>query len=408
MFSRSAASAATINQELVASEAFADGYGGATRAYYGALPTMVAFDQVLERDAYLALPSDWLVCVTDVVASGKEVGAGRYKAVNLAGASAISAVSNELGGLEFPFSFGGDGARFVVHPSDARLVADTLSRTSRWVSDQLKLELRIGMIPVRAIRDAGNDVLVARHGESASAQFALFMGGGIEWAESELKHGRFSLSKGSTGDRPNLTGLSCQWGPMVSKNAQILSVIVKPFEGDGDEAFLEVVKGVLSSVERLGGQSPVPESGPKVRWSESGIDLAARLSSGRGPLWLRKFSVVGATFLYWIFFKFGMKLGRYDANKYRRAVAVNSDFRKYDDGLYLTLDCSSELAVAITTLLESASKSRAAKCGVFAQRRALLTCVVPSAADGKHVHFLDGEGGGYVAAAEKMKDQFCI
>ena len=408
MFSRSTALAATVSQELGAPEAFPDEYGSATRAFYGVLPTIVAFDQVLERDAYLALPSDWLVCLTDVVASGKAVGAGRYKAVNLAGASAISAVSNEFGGLEFPFSFGGDGARFAVHPSDARLAADTLSKTSRWVFDQLKLELRVGMIPVRTIRDAGNDVLVARYGESASAQFALFMGGGVEWGESELKHGRFSLPKGSAGDRPNLTGLSCQWGPMVSKNAQILSVIVKPFKGNNDETFLKVVKGVLSLVERFGGQSPMPESGPEVRWPESGLDLAARLLSGRGPLWLRKFTVVGTTLLYWIFFKFGLKIGRYDANKYRRAVAVNSDFRKYDDGLYLTLECSSELAVAITTLLESASKSRAAKFGVFAQRRALLTCVVPSAADGKHVHFLDGEGGGYVAAAEKMKDQFDI
>lgn len=398
--------AAASNTEPNTWEVTEPGYVSATRSFYEALPTISAFDRVFERDEYLALPNNWLACVTDVVASSEAVGAGRYKAVNLAGASAISAVSNELGGLEFPFSFGGDGARFAVHPDDARLVADTLSKTTRWVSDQLGLELRVGMIPIKEIRDAGKDVLVALYGESGSAKFALFSGGGFEWAEGELKGGRFSLAKGSIGDRPDLTGLSCQWGPMTSRNAQILSVIVKPFGGDDDKAYLGIVKGVLRLIDRLGGQSPVPEGGPEVKWPEGSIELVARVSSDRGPLWLRKLWATGTTLLYWVFFKVGMKIGGYDANKYRRSVATNSDFRKYDDGLYLTLDCSTELATAITTLLESAFKSRAARYGVFMQRRALLTCIVPSAADGKHVHFLDGEGGGYVAATKNMKDLF--
>ena len=88
-----------------------------------------------------------------------------------------------------------------------------------------------------------------------------------------------------------------------------------------------------------------------MKWPESSIELVARVSSDRGPLWLRKLWATGTTLLYWVFFKVGMKIGRYDANKYRRAVATNSDFRKYDDGLYLTLDCSPELSTAITTPL---------------------------------------------------------
>ena len=392
-----------IDQEFGAVE---DRSHSATRAFYEAFPLIAAFDQALQRDSYLALPNDWLVCVTDVVASGEAVGAGRYKAVNLAGAAAISAVSNEIGGLEFPFSFGGDGSRFAVHPDDANRVAETLSTTSRWVFDELKLELRVGMIPIRAIRDAGKDVLVARNGTSGSAQFALFAGGGIEWAERELKRDRFAIQKGPVGSRPNLSGLSCQWGAMTPRNDQILSVIVKPVEDDNDKSFQETIRSLLRLIDRLGGANPVPESGPEVRWPKSSIDLVARVSRDRGPLWFRRALAASRTFLYWSFFKVGMKLGRYDANKYRREVATNTDFRKFDDGLYLTLDCSPELAAAIAELLDSASRSGAVEYGVFSQRRALLTCVVPSALDGKHVHFLDGEGGGYVAAARMMNKQF--
>ncbi len=406
MFPTGGESAALVDQQSAARRAVDGFLISATRTFYDSLPVISAFGQALERTAYLALPSSWYVCVTDVVASSEAADAGRYKAVNLAGASAISAVSNEIGGLEFPFSFGGDGSRFAVHPDDTSLVAGTLSRTSRWVLDQLSLELRVGMIPVRAIRDAGKEVLVARYGASGTAPFALFAGGGIEWAENELKLGRFSIPKGAVGDRPNLTGLSCQWGPMAARNAEVLSIIVKPIDGAENESFLETIKSLLQLIERLGGQSPVPESGPEVRWPKNSIELVARVSADHRPLWLRKLSATGRTLLYWIFFKAGMKLGGHDANQYRKAVASNTDFRKFDDGLYLTLDCSSELSIAISELLESAAKSGGVKYGVFSQQRALLTCVVLSADDGKHVHFLDGEGGGYVAAAKKMKDKF--
>ena len=48
--------------------------------------------------------------------STKAIAAQRYKAVNMAGASVIAAVTNALGGREFPFVFGGDGASFAISP----------------------------------------------------------------------------------------------------------------------------------------------------------------------------------------------------------------------------------------------------------------------------------------------------
>ena len=63
---------------------------------------------------YSPLPDDWTIGVADIVESTKAIANQRYKAVNMAGAAVIAAVTNALEGREFPFVFGGDGASFAV------------------------------------------------------------------------------------------------------------------------------------------------------------------------------------------------------------------------------------------------------------------------------------------------------
>ena len=43
------------------------------------------------------------------------------------------------------------------------------------------------MMPVAAIRAAGHDVRVARYAASPEAVYAMFSGGGMSYAEAELK-----------------------------------------------------------------------------------------------------------------------------------------------------------------------------------------------------------------------------
>ena len=165
------------------------------------------FGRVLDQSAYRALPDDWWIGVTDVVDSTVAIAAGRYKAVNLAGAAAISAVINALGHQIFPFAFGGDGAQFALPASDAAVARDALARTAAWVRDDLHLDLRIALVPVRDIREAGVDVKVARYSASPAVDYAMFSGGGIRWAETELKAGRIGLAPAAPDTRPDLTGL---------------------------------------------------------------------------------------------------------------------------------------------------------------------------------------------------------
>ena len=67
-----------------------------------------------------------MVGVADIVQSTKAIAENRYKAVNMAGAAVIVAITNALAGRDFPFVFGGDGASFAVSAADAA------RRGARW------------------------------------------------------------------------------------------------------------------------------------------------------------------------------------------------------------------------------------------------------------------------------------
>ena len=88
---------------------------------------------------------------------------------------------------------------------------------------------------------------------------------------------------------------------------------------------------------------------------------------------------------------------------YVQQVVENSDFRKYDDGLRMILDCTPELERALTQRLVAAASAGIARYGLHRQDAAMMTCFTPSALRSDHVHFIDGARGGYASAATALK-----
>jgi hypothetical protein len=101
------------------------------------------------------------------------------------------------------------------------------------------------------------------------------------------------------------------------------------------------------------------------------------------------------------FHKLKLKAGGFDAALYAAEVAANADFRKFDDGLRMTLDCAPAFADALEARLAAADDF--ADWGVFRQKSAQITCFVPSINEHGHVHFVDGAEGGYTMAATALK-----
>ncbi len=99
----------------------------------------------------------------------------------MAGAAVIAAVANALGGRDFPFVFGGDGASFAVSPAKAGIARQALAETATWVREDLDLTLRVGMVTVGEIRRNGHDVRVGRYAVSDNSASQCSLVGGVAW-----------------------------------------------------------------------------------------------------------------------------------------------------------------------------------------------------------------------------------
>ena len=377
-----------------------------SETFFHALPVFVEFEGVADSSNYQPLPSDWALATADIVDSTGAIAAGRYKAVNMAGASVISAILNALGQHDLPFVFGGDGALVAVPPSAVGKAHDALAAVQSWVGEELQLSLRAALVPVAEIHAAGLEVRVARFQVSPGASYAMFAGGGSSWAEARMKEGLFGVAPAPAGTRPDLAGLSCRWNPIQSRHGEIVSIIAMPNAAVGSDAFQALISDVvaIAAGEERGGH-PVAEEGPQLGLSSAGLENEARAAAPKGRRFRRKLFIVGQYFLTVALYRFGMSLGGFDARRYKRDVARNTDFRKFDDGLKMTIDVDADRLRRIEARLEEAAAAGICRYGLHRQDSALMTCIVPTPLSHDHMHFIDGAAGGYAVAASQMKQQ---
>ena len=259
-----------------------------TDIFYGSIPVFRGFGSLMDPAMYTPLPDDWTVGVADIVESTKAIANQRYKAVNMAGAAVIAAVTNALDGREFPFVFGGDGASFAVSPDDLERAREALAATAIWVSEDLDLAMRVALVPVQAIRAQGLDVRVARFGPSANLSYAMFSGGGL----------------GLGGCRDEARRV-CGAGGRTRHAARSVRPVV-PVRGNSFHARAHSVgaggagqgrrSARISQGDRGHHQAgrtvpdagrPVPPGGPPLRWPPAGVEYEARAARG-GPLLKRR------------------------------------------------------------------------------------------------------------------------
>ncbi|MFM2244933.1 MAG: hypothetical protein RL071_1007, partial [Pseudomonadota bacterium] len=146
---------------------------------YRALPPLLDFAACVDPAQYRPLSPDWVVIITDVRGSTAAIEAGRYREVNQVGAMGIAALKNELGSLDYPFVFGGDGATFALPPAEAREALPVLCGVKRIAAEQFGLDLRVGCLPLDAVAGpgVGPGLSVARYAITPGLCSTLFAGG---------------------------------------------------------------------------------------------------------------------------------------------------------------------------------------------------------------------------------------
>ena len=216
--------------------------------------------------------------------------------------------------------------------------------------------------------------------------------------------GRLRASSRGAGRAARSLRTSCRWGVAPAKHGLVLSLIVAPRRDDPRFGALidEIVKSALAAP--LSGR-PVTLASLRAGAPGKAIALETIITTASGLSRAKALIAAVRGYLIAIVLHiFKLKVGRFDAAVYASELVANADFRKFDDGLRMTLDCSPAFCDALEARLAAAEEF--ALWGVFRQEAAQVTCFVPSATERGHVHFVDGAGGGYTMAAKAMKARF--
>jgi hypothetical protein len=385
-----------------------------TETFYLDLPVIENFIDVSKPEIYTGLPDDWQVVVTDVKDSTKAIEKGRYKDVNLLGASSIIAMLNLMKSFSLPFVFGGDGATICLPPSLVERAKRSLVATKQMATEVYGLELRVGIVPLQHIRIHGHDVLVARYRVSENFVQAVFTGGGLQFAEDCIKDpsgdSQFNLNVGDAEPEADFSGLECRWQNVPSPYGEVVTLIVQAV-GDEPERKNGTYRDVIRKISEIYGTDamcrPVHENDLSMTLNERQLSGESKVRSyGKGMLY---------RLWYWFKIRYGVMTGWYlmkmktetknmKWGEYKSQVAANTDYRKFDDKLRQVLSGTSEQRQLLTAFLEETFQRRELVYGVHVASTALVTCLIFNY-NGAHVHLVDSDNGGYSMAATQLKKQ---
>ena len=147
---------------------------------------------------------------------------------------------------------------------------------------------------------------------------------------------------------------------------------------------------------------PITEENLPDRWPPEFLMHEARMKkSGWLAQWLHYLSVVLLTGLLTIVVRKTRHQPESAAARYIASLCRNNDYLKLDDYLRMVIDVTQDQRQQIEALLDSHADNHDLVWGSHFSETALFTCMVKS--EQIHLHFVDGNNGGYTAAARDME-----
>lgn len=382
--------------------------------FYAELKTLDDFGEVFRAAHYRDFPDDWILYVCDVRTSTQAIQRGLYRAVNMVGASCITAALNACPGLPLPFVFGGDGATLAAPASRDEIVCRELANVAAMARAQFDLDLRIGRVPMAALRAGGHRVQVAKYRVAGDDLLAMLRGDGLAEAERWVKmpgSAHLIAAAESPSESANLNGLSCRWEPLRSAHGEILSLLIQAHLPETQiDAYYEHLYRKIRSILELSDEelNPVKADALHMKWPPTGLEIESRTHAGSGRSWSRVAARLWTLFHSMggrLAFAMGIRTPVIDPKRYTQSMIQRSDYRKFDGMLRMVLDAPAARIPALLRLLDEENRRGSLLYGVHRAPSALMTCVVFSLEKDSHVHFIDGSDGGYALAAVQFKEQ---
>lgn len=381
-----------------------------TSQFYKNLPAFKEFSQLTDSDKFVDIPDSWNIVISDVKGSTQAVREGRYKDVNLIGAATITCAMNLSNEGEIPFVFGGDGATLLVPDKLLSPLCSELQRLQKLALTRFQLSLRVGYVSMKALRNAGLNLQVAKYELSPGNFTAQFKGGALLVAEEMIKKGfplgATTLEPTSDKQTPQLEGLSCRLSPLKNQNGIILSILAKPVQGQNEETLNEILTGLKQILKGdFLSARPVSKNRLSWKWPPRTLFSEVKIQSHENSSIIQFIICSLKSLALAVLLTFNLPLGNFRPKTYKEELILNSDYKKFDETLRMVIDCSLEQATEIEEFLLQLKNKNKIIYGIHRSKSALMTCMVKSATNHQHIHFIDGAEGGYTLAAAQMKEQ---
>ena len=381
--------------------------------FYADLSVLDNFADITHSENFHAIPSDWVVIITDIIESTQAIAAGRYKDVNLLGACSIIVILNIVGDLEIPFVFGGDGASILIPEKFLPEAERALSAVQKLATNEFDLVLRVGIVPITAIT-SNYEMRVAKLRISENYNQVILRGGGLSYAtrlvKDEATTNLYSPKLDASQAIADFSGLECRWQDIPTRHEEILSLIVfvtAPSQSQIDNLYREII----SQIDRIYGKGtechPVVSQGLELAFKEENLSSEVRVFTAsknwlKQKIYLWKLRLINLLGL--ILIRFNVEIGEFNWGGYKQIVTESTDFKKFDDALRMVISGTTKQREKLTDYLEAKFQEGRLVYGLHVSDRALMTCLVFER-DGRQVHFVDGADGGYALAAKAMKER---
>ncbi|MEO9503351.1 MAG: DUF3095 family protein [Nonlabens ulvanivorans] len=356
---------------------------------------------LLEPSLFEDVPDDWNIIVTDVQNSTAAVSAGNHQLVNLAATGSIVACLNIArdNDVMIPFFFGGDGATILVPDIILKECLHALILHQENCQSNFDFFLRVDSCKVGDMYKKGATLKITKVKLNDLHIIPVVLGDALQMAEDEVKSKSRKIGLTNIPYNLNLKGMECKWdkiAPPVDSN-EILTLIIK---AQTTALQSTVYSEVLTKMEFIYGdvKKRHPITIEKLIMINSLGQLKNEVLMKFSELkWVEVFTSAIRSFIARWYLKTNEK-GR----NYLRELPELTESLMVDGTINTVISGTAKQRELLIFELQAMQDKNLLRYGYYVSNTSVLSCYV-TAIDDYHVHFLDGDQGGYTQASKLLK-----
>lgn len=352
------------------------------------------------------VPGNWYIIIADVKNSTEAVNAGKHNDVNLVAAGSLIAALNiaKKYKAEIPFFFGGDGGTILVPEELLKDVLNALAAHNANVKNNFDLEMHVGYMSIEEILRTGHFIKIAKVQIDVNFQKAVIIGGGLHYAEQQIKSSLQEDSNKEDDKVLDLTGLECRWDKIKppSEENEIVCYLVEATEPENQ---LKVYGDVMQQIENIYGdikqRNPLSIDRLKLLLSVDKIRKEMLVKYGK---WKLRYFIdsFAETLLGRYYFRYNWQMKDIKGQEYIAQIISQADTLTIDGRINTIITGKRDKRLRLITYLSDQEKAGTLIYGHHISKESIMTCYIENR-NTKHIHFVDGSDGGYTEAAKEFK-----